>query len=74
MVYDDPAIVAIGRTANNPHYGPTKEIHSIIHRGDLVLIDMWAKIDDPEGVYADITWMGYVGDVIPKILQIASRL
>src|SRR5574344_2297667 len=67
MVYDDAAIVAIGRTANNPHYGPTKEIHSIIHRGDLVLIDMWAKMDDPEGVYADITWMGYVGDSIPKI-------
>lgn len=67
MVYDDAAIVAIGRTANNPHYGPTKEIHSIIHRGDLVLIDMWAKMDDPEGVYADITWMGYVGDVVPKI-------
>lgn len=69
MVYDDPAIVAIGRTANNPHYGPTKEIHSIIHRGDLVLIDMWAKLDDPEGVYADITWMGYVGDVVPKIFS-----
>jgi Xaa-Pro dipeptidase len=67
MVYDDPAIVAIGRTANNPHYGPTKEVHSIIHRGDLVLIDMWAKMDDPEGVYADITWMGYVGEVVPKI-------
>lgn len=67
MVYDDPAIVAIGRTANNPHYGPTKEIHSIIHRGDLVLIDMWAKMDDPEGVYADITWMGYVGQIVPKI-------
>jgi Xaa-Pro dipeptidase len=67
MVYDDPAIVAIGRTANNPHYGPTKEIHSTIHRGDLVLIDMWAKMDDPEGVYADITWMGYVGEIVPKI-------
>jgi len=67
MVYDDAAIVAIGRTANNPHYGPTKETHSIIHRGDLVLIDMWAKMDDPEGVYADITWMGYVGDSVPKI-------
>lgn len=66
MVYDDPAIVAIGSNANNPHYGPTKEVHSPIRKGDLVLIDMWAKMDDPEGVYADITWMGYVGHEVPE--------
>jgi Xaa-Pro dipeptidase len=28
---------------------------------------MWAKMDDPEGVYADITWMGYVGEEVPEI-------
>lgn len=67
MVYDDPPIVAIGQNANNPHYGPTKDIHSPIKKGDLVLIDMWAKMDDPEGVYADITWMGYVGKEVPEI-------
>jgi Xaa-Pro dipeptidase len=67
MVYDDPPIVAIGPNANNPHYGPTKEIHSPIKKGDLLLIDMWAKMDEPEGVYADITWMGYVGHEVPEI-------
>jgi Xaa-Pro aminopeptidase len=67
MVYDDPAIVAIGPNANNPHYGPTKEVHSPIKKGDLVLIDMWAKMDDVDGVYADITWMGYVGMEVPEI-------
>ena len=66
MVYDEAPIVAIGPNASNPHYGPTKEEHSKIHMGDLVLIDMWAKMDDEEGVYADITWMGYVGTKIPK--------
>lgn len=66
MVYDDPPLVAIGSNASNPHYTPTLESHSKIRRGDLVLIDMWAKMDDPEGVYADITWMGYVGTKIPK--------
>jgi Xaa-Pro dipeptidase len=67
MVYDDPPIVAIGPNANNPHYGPTKEVHSPIKKGDLVLIDMWAKMDQSEGVYADITWMGYVGHEVPEI-------
>ena len=67
MVYDDPAIVAVGKNASDPHYGPSKEVSSPIRKGDLVLIDMWAKIDDPEGVYADITWMGYVGEEVPEV-------
>ena len=67
MVYDDPAIVAIGKNASDPHYGPSEEVSSPIRKGDLVLIDMWAKIDDPEGVYADITWMGYVGEEVPEV-------
>jgi len=67
MVYDDPAIVAIGKNASDPHYGPSEEVSSPIRKGDLVLIDMWAKMDDPEGVYADITWMGYVGEKVPEV-------
>lgn len=69
MVYDDPAIVAINANASNPHYGPTKEIHSPIKKGDVVLIDMWAKKDKPNGVYADITWMGYVGEEVPAKVE-----
>ena len=30
-------------------------------KGDLVLIDMWGKLDQPESVYYDITWTGYCG-------------
>lgn len=67
MIYDDPAIVAIGKNASDPHYGPDKENHSPIKKGDLVLIDMWAKVDGEEAVYADITWMGYVGETVPEV-------
>ena len=69
MVYDDPAIVAVGKNASNPHYGPTKQIHSPIRKDDIVLIDMWAKMNDPEGVYSDITWMGYVDETVPEVYQ-----
>ncbi len=69
MVYDDPAIVAIGKNASNPHYGPDSKTSSPIKKGDVVLIDMWAKLDDPEGVYADITWMGYVGEEVPEEIE-----
>jgi len=67
MVYDDPAIVAIGKNASDPHYGPSESEHSPIRKGDLVLIDMWAKFDDPEAGYADITWMAYVGESVPEV-------
>ena len=69
MIFDDPAIVAIGKNAANPHYFPTKDNCSMIKREDLVLIDMWAKYNHPKGVYADITWMGYVGEVVPDIYK-----
>lgn len=69
MVYDDPAIVAVNTNASNPHYGPTENIHSPIHEGDVILIDMWAKMNHKNAVYADITWMGYVGQEVPDIVE-----
>ncbi len=68
-IYDDPAIVAINHNASDPHYGPSENVSSKIHRGDVVLIDMWAKKDIPNSVYGDITWMGYVGTEVPKIVE-----
>ena len=65
MVYDEPPLVAIGPNASDPHYTPTEQAHSPIKEGDLVLIDMWAKYKKPGSVYADITWMGYVGKEVP---------
>lgn len=67
LTYDEPPIVAIGPNASDPHYTPDEKTHSSIHEGDLILIDMWAMVDDPDGVYSDITWMGYVGTEIPEI-------
>ncbi len=61
--------VAVNANASNPHYNPTKDACSEIQRGDLVLIDMWAKLDRPDGVYYDITWVGYCGDVVPDAIQ-----
>jgi len=69
MIFDEPAIVAIGKNASDPHYGPTEKTSSPISEGDLVLIDMWAKSKEPGSVYADITWMGYVGTTVPEIYQ-----
>lgn len=62
----DPAIVGVGKNSSNSHYEPKKDSCSPIRKGDLVLIDLWAKKTDGDSVYADITWMGYCGSVVPE--------
>lgn len=62
------SIVAVNANAANPHYAPTAEQHAPIRRGDVVLIDLWGK-EDEGSVYADQTWMGYVGEEVPDRVQ-----
>jgi Xaa-Pro dipeptidase len=65
MVTDHGPIVAVNSNASNPHYEPSQEKHSPIRGGDLVLIDLWAKLEQPGAVYYDITWTGYHGAAPP---------
>lgn len=58
-----PPIVAINAHSADPHYEPQPEGSSLICPGDFVLIDLWAK--EPSGVYADITWTGFMGAEVP---------
>jgi Xaa-Pro aminopeptidase len=62
MFTDHGPIVGVNANASNPHYEPTEEASSPIRSGDFVLLDMWAKIDQPGAVYYDITWTGFCGD------------
>ena len=61
-----PPIVAVNANSASPHYGPTRDVHSPIRRGDFVLLDVWAKLKRPGAVYADQTWTGYVGAEVPE--------
>jgi Xaa-Pro aminopeptidase len=56
---DHGPIVAIGPNAANPHYEPTRENAATIKRGDILLVDLWAR--EKNGVFADQTWMGSLG-------------
>lgn len=55
----DAPIVAIGRNAANPHYAPTADHTATIARGDVLLIDLWAR--EAGQPFADQTWMGVMG-------------
>jgi Xaa-Pro dipeptidase len=62
LVTDSGPIVGVNANASNPHYEPSDTVTSPIRRGDWVLLDMWAKLDDPRAMYYDITWTGFCGD------------
>lgn len=69
LVTDHGPDVAINANASNPHYDPREDACSEIHAGDLVLIDMWAKLNQPGAVYYDITWTGFCGAAPPADIQ-----
>src|ERR1700704_847273 len=66
LVSDSLPIVAGQENAGNPHYMPTAAEHRVIHRGEIVLLDLWGKLDRPGAVFADITWVGYTGTQAPE--------
>ncbi len=50
----------------NPHFEPSSDADTPIRRGDLVLLDLWAKERDADSIYADLTWMAYAGERVPE--------
>jgi Xaa-Pro dipeptidase len=61
----DPPVAAVQPNNGNPHYEPRSSGSRPIRAGDLLLLDIWAKLDRPDSVYYDITWMGYLGERVP---------
>ncbi len=61
--------VSVNANASNPHYEPQQDSSATIASGDSILIDLWAKLERPNSVYYDITWVGFAGDNPPSDLQ-----
>ena len=57
-------ITANGVNAANPHYH-LDGAGATFRKGDVVLLDLWAKEDD-DAVFADQTWMAYLGPTVPE--------
>jgi Xaa-Pro dipeptidase len=62
-------IVGVNANSGNPHYEPTAEVHLPLGPGDWVLLDLWGRFAGDEGVFADITWVGFVGQEVPEKYQ-----
>jgi Xaa-Pro aminopeptidase len=73
LVSDADPMVSAAENAGNPHYLPTAAAHRVIRRDEIVLLDLWGKLDTPGAVFADITWVGYCGRGVPERFARAFR-
>jgi Xaa-Pro aminopeptidase len=61
----DLPIVAAGVHTADPRFMPTPERSERIVAGNLVLLTLAARTRSSDAIYADQTWVGYVGDRVP---------
>ncbi len=74
LVTDHGPIVAVNENAANPHYEPAESGSRTIKQGDILLMDMWAKLNQPRSVYYDITWTGFCGAQAPAEVERVFRI
>lgn len=71
LVSDSAPCVSAQENAGDPHYLASATKHRVIRKDELVLLDLWGKLNTPGAVYADITWMGFAGRNIPDKITAA---
>jgi len=70
LVCDHGPIIAAGANAANPHYEPSAATPRPVQRGEILLIDLWAREQSDSGVYADQTWMASLGEPSQRALDV----
>jgi Xaa-Pro aminopeptidase len=70
LITDHPPIVASQENTGNPHYAPEPASARRIGPDELVLLDLWGKLNRPGAVYADITWTGFTGTPTEDVLKV----
>jgi Xaa-Pro aminopeptidase len=61
-----PPIVAVNEHSGDPHFDTAPATDVAMKEGDFVLIDLWAKLDQPRSVYSDLTRVGFIGREVPE--------
>jgi len=73
-VTEHSPIVARNAHSGLPHYETGSGTDTRIREGDFVLIDLWARINQPRSIFSDLTRVGYVGDVVPQKYEEVFRV
>lgn len=69
LEFDHPPNVSFGSHAGDPHYVPRVGQDAVARPGEVVLIDLWAKLPEPGAPYADVTWMGTYGEPSDEVAR-----
>ena len=69
LISDSAPVVAAAENSANPHYMPTRDHDRPIRHGDVLLLDLWGKLDRPGTVFADITWVGMAAAEVPDTVS-----
>ncbi len=75
LTTDAPPIVAFGGHSGDPHYAPDPGTSRLLETDDVVLLDLWGKVEGLDAVYADITWTGVTGappDEVGRVFGIVA--
>ncbi|HRY82670.1 MAG TPA: M24 family metallopeptidase [Candidatus Moranbacteria bacterium] len=64
-----PLIIAFGENSANPHYSPTEKTNKKLKTGDIIKLDIWARLSQKGAPFSDITWMAFRGNIIPKEIR-----
>lgn len=62
-------IVAFAKNSANPHYSPSKKSNRKLKNGDIIMLDIWARLNQKGAPFADITWMAFRGKKIPQEIE-----
>ena len=65
LIAADEPNVSAQENAGDSHYQPSATKHRVINPDEILLIDLWGKLDKPGAMYADITWVAYTGNRVP---------
>ncbi len=71
-----PPIVGVNAHSGDPHFENSTANDTPIREGDFLLVDLWAKMNQPRAVYSDLTRVAFIGQKTPehieKVFQIVA--
>ncbi|HEY8476199.1 MAG TPA: M24 family metallopeptidase, partial [Chloroflexota bacterium] len=77
LVTTDPPHAATNERTADPHYAPSPEQPVEVRAGDVLLVDVWGRLDEPGAPYADTTWVAYLGerppDELVRVFDVVAR-
>lgn len=66
-----PPAVAAGPNTADPYYAPTAAKTRAIARGDVVMVTLAGKLDKPDGIFAEHTWIAMADNAVPQPIAAA---